>query len=261
MRRALVLFALLSCATYRAASAQRALAQSVTLPSGVTVARVCTEMTQEGVVVASLDSRPLPASGAQYLAAIGERIAQRVGVPAEHPPRTVVYGALLLHSGALTRQFPVRQSGDRPLDARIADVLWNMMIDGDRVPGARAMPDSLRVAITFGRHDDGSPFVASHTRCPAVPYPDNPVAVMSPRASGVAQSVAMRAVVSAAGRVDTASARVDDRSDDRLVDAAMAAVSQMRYVPAEFDGAKIAQRLEIVVPFTSSDSAEAPPTR
>jgi hypothetical protein len=41
----------------------------------------------------------------------------------------------------------------------------------------------------------------------------------------------------------------------------MLAVSQMRYVPAEFDGAKIPQRIEIVVPFASSDSAEAPPTR
>jgi hypothetical protein len=71
----------------------------------------------------------------------------------------------------------------------------------------------------------------------------------------------MRAVVTAAGRVDSASVRVDEASDDRLVEAAMLAVSQMRYVPAEFDGAKIPQRIEIVVPFASSDSAEAPPTR
>ena len=47
----------------------------------------------------------------------------------------------------------------------------------------------------------------------------------------------------------------------RLVEAAMAAVSQMRYVPAEFDGVKVPQRIEIVVPFASSDSAGAPATR
>jgi len=261
MRRALVLFALLSCVSYQVASAQHALAQSVTLPSGVTVARECSQRTQEGVAVTSLDTRPLPASGAQYLSAVSQRIAQRVALPAGDPPRSVVYGALLLHTGAMTQQFPVRQSDDRALDGRIANVLSNMTVDGDSVEGALSVPDSLRVMITIGQHDDGSPFVASHTRCPAVPYPDNPAAVIPARASGVARSVAMRAVVTAAGRVDSASVRVDDASDDRLVEAAMLAVSQMRYVPAEFDGAKIPQRIEIVVPFASSDSAEAPPTR
>jgi hypothetical protein len=261
MRRAFVLFALLSCASYRVANAQRALAQSVTLPSGVTVARACTQLTQEGVLVASLDTRPLSATGGQYLAAVAQRIARRVDLPAQDPPRSVVYGALLLHTGAMTQQFPVRQSDDRALDGRVANVLSSMASDGDSLEGALAVPDSLRVMITIGQHDDGSPFVASHTRCPAVAYPDNQAAVLPSRASGVARSVTMRAVVTAAGRVDTASARVDDESDDRLVEAAMVAVSQMRFVPAEFDGAKFPQRIEIVVPFTSSDSAEAPARR
>lgn len=71
----------------------------------------------------------------------------------------------------------------------------------------------------------------------------------------------MRAVVSESGRVDTATARPDDASDDRLIASAMTAAAQMRFVPAEFDGAKIPQRIEIVVPFAASDSAEAPATR
>lgn len=261
MRRALVLFALLLCASTRVANAQRALAQSVTLPSGVTVARVCSQLSQEGVSVASLDSRPLPPSGTQLLATIAQRIAQRVDVPAENPPRTVVYGALLLHSGAMTQQFPVRQSGERVLDSRIAEVLSNLATDGDSLQGALAMPDSLRVAITFGEHDDGTPFVESHTRCPAVPFPDNPAAVMPERGSDVPASITLRAMVSATGRVDTATARADDGSDDRLVEAAMAVVSQMRYVPAEFDGVKVPQRVDVVVPFAPSESAGAPATR
>jgi TonB family protein len=161
----------------------------------------------------------------------------------------------------MAQRYPVRESGDRTLDARIADVLSNMTADGDSVPGALGMPDSLRVMITFGQNADGSPFVVSHTRCPAVPYPDNPAAVVPERASGIASTVRLRAIVSASGRVDTASVHVDESSDDRLIDAAMTAVSQMRYVPAEFDGAKISERVDIVVPFASGDRAEVPPTR
>jgi hypothetical protein len=261
MRRALVLFAVVSCLSSRAAGAQHALAQSVTLPSGVTVARECTQIAEEGVIVTTLDARPLPSSSAEFFPALAQHIARHVEVPAETPPRSVVYGALLLHSGAMADRFPVHQSGDRALDARIADVLSNLTADGDSVPGALGMPDSLAVMITFGQHADGSPFVASHTRCPAVPFPDNPAAIAPPRASGIARSVRMRAIVSASGRVDTTSARVDDASDDRLIAAAMAAVSQMRYVPAEFDGAKIPQRIDLVVPFASDDSAEISPTR
>lgn len=257
MRRALVLFALLSCALSRSSAAQRDLAQSVQLPSGVTVARVCTQTSQEGVVVTSLDARPLPASGAQVLAGVSQRIARYVDVTAESPARVVVYAALLLHTGATTQQFPVRLSGDRVLDSRIADALSNLTIDGDSVAGALAMPDSLRVMITFGQHEDGTPFVASHTRCPAVAFPDNPAAVTPSGAVYESPRITMRAMVTAAGRVDTASARAGEGSDDRLVSAAMTAMSQMRFVPAEFDGAKIPQRVTIVVPFAApADSAQ-----
>jgi TonB family protein len=156
----------------------------------------------------------------------------------------------------------VRQSDDRRLDSRIADVLSNMTVDGDSVSGALGMPDSLQVAITFGQHEDGSPFVASHTRCPAVPYPDNPAAVLPRLTQGESPRVAMRAMVTALGRVDTASARVQDGSDERFLDAALDALAKMRFVPAEFDGTKVPQRVTIVVPFAPApDSAEAPATR
>lgn len=262
MRRALVLFALLFCALSRASAAQRELAQSVQLPSGVTVARVCTQTPQEGVAVTSLDERALPASGAQLLTAVSQRIARYVDVTAESPARVVVYAALLLHSGAMTQQFPVRVSGDRTLDSRITNALSNLTADGDSIAGALAIPDSLRVMITFGQHADGTPFVASHTRCPAVPFPDNPSAVMPPRAESASPQLTVRAMVTAAGRVDTASARVDEGSDDRLVSAAMTAMSQMRFVPAEFDGAKIPRRVTIVVPFAApADTAQLSATR
>jgi hypothetical protein len=261
MRRALVLLALLSCATYRVANAQRALGQSVTLPSGVTVARVCKQMTEDGVLVSSLDKRELPASSAQYFVELSQIIARRVAVPAEDPPLTVVYGALLMRDGTLTRQFPVRLSGHRALDTRIADALATSPSDGDRTQERSAMPDSLHVLLTFGQHDDGSPSVASHTRCPVVAYPDNPLAEMPARSSELPRSLTVRAVVSPLGRVDTSSVRVDDASDERLIAPAMAALSQMRFVPAEFDGAKVPERIEIVVRFAPSDRVETRPTR
>lgn len=261
MRRALVLFALFSCASYQAANAQRALSQSVTLATGVTVARVCDQITQEGVDIASLDTRPLPASSAQYFADLSQVIARRVGTPAASPPRTVVYGALLLRDGSLRQQFPVQQSGSRALDGRIADALSRSLTDGSGAQTSPVIPDSLRVLITFGRHEDGSPFLASHTHCPAVAYPGNPPAVAPPSTSELPRSIIVRAVVSPAGRVDTATVRMDDASDDRMIAPAMAAISQMRFVPAEFDGAKVAERIEIVVPFAQGEGAEGPATR
>ena len=45
-------------------------------------------------------------------------------------------------------------------------------------------------------------------------------------------------MITPAGRVDTATAQVDDPSDERYAEAAMSAVAQMRFVPAEFDGSE-----------------------
>ena len=120
------------------------------------------------------------------------------------------------------------------------------------------MPDSLRVLVTFGQHEDGSPFVASHTRCGAVAFPDNPPREMPRWARAHPRTVTVRGVVTAAGRVDTATAEVDDPSDERYVEAAMSAVAQMRFVPAEFDGLKVPAPIEIVVPFGETESAEEP---
>ncbi|MBK5188783.1 MAG: hypothetical protein JJD97_11110, partial [Gemmatimonadaceae bacterium] len=223
MRRALVLFALFACAITGRADAQQALAQSVTLPSGVTVQRACDELTSEGVLVASLDDRALPAQGAEYFAQLAQVIARRVQVRAGDPPRTATYGALLMRDGALAHQIPVARSGDRELDARIDEALEISPRDADRAPAPAGMPDSLRVVVTFGQHEDGSPFVASHVRCPAVAFPDNPRNATPAWAMGQSRTVVVSGVISPAGRVDTASARVDDESDDRYVEAAMRA--------------------------------------
>ncbi len=256
MRRALALFAVLACTLSQSAAAQQALAQSVTLPSGVTVARTCSRLMSEGVLVASLDERALTAADTQYFAALAQTIARRVGMRAGDPPRTAMYGALLKRDGTLARRVSVVSSGLRALDQRIDAALTLSPTDADLLPTPAGMPDSLRVLVTFGQHEDGSPFVATHTRCPAVALPDNASHEKPQWAIAQPRTVTVRGVVSAAGRVDTATALVDDPTDDRYADAAMRAITHMRFVPAEFDGLKVPAPIEIVVPFGAAEVAE-----
>ena len=256
MRRALTLFAVLACTLSKPADAQQALAQSVTLPSGVTVARTCNRLMSEGVVVASLDERALTAADTQYFAALAQTIARRVGMSAGEPTRTAIYGALLLRDGTLARRVSALSTGQRAFDQRVDAALAISPTDADRSPTPAGMPDSLRVVVTFGQHEDGSPFVATHTRCPAVAFPDNGWHEKPDWAISQPRTVTVRAVVSAAGRVDTATAQVDDPSDDRYANAAMRAIAHMRFVPAEFDGLKVPAPIEIVVPFGAAEVAE-----
>jgi len=257
MRRALALFAFFACVVPRQASAQQALAQKVTLPTGMTVARACDELMTEGVVVASIDERAIPAGDSLYFAQLAQTIARRVDLRAGDPPRASTYGALLLRNGSLANQIPVAQSGIRELDMRIGSALALTPRDADALPTPAEMPDSLRVLVTFGQHLDGSPFVATHVRCPAMPYPDNPEHAMPVWALGHRRTVTVRGVITPAGRVDTASALVDDPSDERYAQAAMDAVAQMRFVPAEFDGSKVPARIDIEVPFGAPARADS----
>jgi hypothetical protein len=257
MRRALALFAFFLCVAPRQSSAQQALAQKVTLPNGVTVARACNTLVSEGVLVSSIDERTVPAQDSQYFAQLAQVIARRVDARAGDPPRTSTYGALLLRNGSLANQIPVSQSGVRDLDSRIGSALALSSRDVDAVATPADMPDSLRVLVTFGQHADASPFVASHVRCPAMPYPDNPEHAIPAWAVGHRRSVIVHGVITPAGRVDTATAQVDDPSDERFAEDAMSAVAQMRFVPAEFDGTKVPARIAIEVPFGAPASADS----
>ncbi|HEV7704359.1 MAG TPA: energy transducer TonB [Gemmatimonadaceae bacterium] len=257
MRRALALFAFFACLAPRHADAQQALGQNVTLPNGVTVARACDKLMSEGVLVASIDERSVPAQDSLYFAQLAQVIARRVDVRAGDPPRASTYGALLMHNGSLGNQIPVVQSGSRELDTRIGSALALSSRDADVVAAPADMPDSLRVLVTFGQHTDGSTFVASHVRCPAMPYPDNPAHTMPAWTLGHRRTVIVRGVITPAGRVDTATAQVDDPSDERYAEAAMSAVAEMRFVPAEFDGTKVPAPIEIEVPFGAPESADS----
>ena len=256
MRRALVLFALLLFALAARADSQQALAQKVMLPGGVTVARACDQLVSEGVQVASIDDRALPPDGADYLAALSQTIARRVGLRAGDPPRTAMYGAMLMRDGTLAHQIPIARSDRRELDARIDEALGISSGDPDRVATPARMPDTLHVLVTIGLHEDGSPFVASHVRCPTVAFPDNPKRADAPWAAGHPRAVVIRGVVMPGGRVDTATAQLDDPSDDRYVAAAMSSIAQMRFVPAEFDGVKVPAPIVIVLPFGAEESEE-----
>jgi hypothetical protein len=257
MRRALVLFASLSCAIALRADSQQALGQKVMLPGGVTVARACDQLVSEGVQVSSIDDRALPPDGADYLAALSQTIARRVGLGAGDPPRTAMYGAMLLRDGTFAHQIPIMRSDRRELDSRIDEALAISSDDPDRVATPAGMPDTLRVLVTIGLHEDGSPFIASHVRCPAVAFPDNPKRADAPWAAGHPRTVVIRGVVMPGGRVDTATAQLDDPSDDRYVEAAMSSIAQMRFVPAEFDGVKVPAPIRIVLPFGAEESEDA----
>ena len=174
MRRALALFALLICAFSARADSQQALAQKVILPGGVTVARACDQLVSEGVQLSSIDDRALPPQGADYLAALSQTIARRVGLRAGDPPRTAMYGAMLMRDGTFAHQIPIMRSDRRELDMRVDEALAISTSDPDRVAAPPGMPDTLRVLVTIGIHEDGSPFVATHVRCPAVAFPDTP---------------------------------------------------------------------------------------
>jgi hypothetical protein len=256
MRRALTLFALLSCVYPARGNSQQALAQSVTLPTGVTVARACDQLVSEGVQVASIDNRALPAQSEQYFASLAQIIARRIGVRAGDPPHTAMFGALLMRDGSFAHQIPIVRAGDRELDTHIGEALALSSADADRAAAPAGMPDTLRVLVTVGEHDDGSPFVASHVRCPAVAFPDNPKQGKAEWVVDHPRSIVVRGVVMPAGRVDTATAHVEDPGDDRYVVATLATIAQMRFVPAEFDGVKVPAPIEIVVPFEVPESEE-----
>jgi hypothetical protein len=256
MRRALALIALSAFALSRRLDAQQALAQTLTLPTGVKVARTCDEITSEGVLVASLDARTLPGQDSTYFASLAQTIARRVNMRAGAPPRAATYGVLVVRDGSFAQRFSVVRSGHRELDTSIDGALAISPSDPDREPIPNALPDSIRLLVTFGQHQDGSPFVASHTRCAAVEYPDNPLHEVPLWARAHPRSVTVRGIVTAAGRVDTATALVDDPNDERYLEAAMSAVAQMRFVPAEYDGAKVPAAIEIVVPFGEEQHAE-----
>jgi hypothetical protein len=256
MRRALVLFAFSLFGISARAEAQQALAQKVVLPGGVTVARACDQLVSEGVQVASIDDRALPQQGAEYLAALSQTIARRVGLRAGDPPRTAMYGAMLMRDGSLAHQIPIARSERRELDARIDEALALSSSDPDRIAAPAGMPDTLHVLVTIGLHEDGSPFVASHVRCPVVAFPDNAKRVNAAWAAGHPRTVVVRGVVTPAGRVDTTTAMLDDPSDERYVEATMSSLAQMRFVPAEFDGVKVPASIEIVLPFGSEEIGE-----
>jgi hypothetical protein len=261
MRRALALFALFVCTLSQRAEAQQALAQTVTLPSGVKVARTCDTRMSEGVLVSSADNREVPAQAAPYFAELAQIIARRVDVRAGDPPRTAMYAALLVRDGTLTHQIPIVRAGQRQLDARIGEALAISVSDADRAPTPAGMPDSVGVLVTFGQHEDGSPFVASHVRCSAVAFPDNSGHATQAWAMQNPRTMVVHGVISAAGRVDTATAQVEDPTDERYAEAAMSVVAQMRFVPAEFDGIKVPARIAITVPIGVMESAETPGTR
>jgi hypothetical protein len=254
MRRAFVLFALVSCAVSARADSQQALAQKVVLPGGVTVARACDQLVSEGVQVASIDDRALPPLGAEYLAALSQTVARRVGLRAGDPPRTAMYGAMLMRDGTFAHQIPIMRSDRHQLDARIDEALAISRSDPDRVETPAGMPDTLHVLVTVGLHEDGSPFLASHVRCPAVAFPDNQKRADVAGALGHPRTVVIRGVVMPSGRVDTATAQMDDPSDERYVQAALNSIAQMRFVPAEFDGVKVPASIEIVLPFGAAES-------
>ena len=257
MRRALALFALLLCAVSARADSQQALAQNVMLPGGVTVARACDQLVSEGVQVASIDDRALPPQSAEYLASLSQTVARRIGLRAGDPPRTAMYGALLMRDGTFAHQIPIMRSDRRELDARVDEALAISSSDPDRAQTPAGMPDTLHVLVTIGLHEDGSAFVASHVRCPAVAFPDNPKRGNAAWAAGHPRTVVIRGVVTPGGRVDTTTAQVDDPSDDRYVEAAMSSISQMRFVPAEFDGVKVPARIDIVLPFGAVENEES----
>jgi hypothetical protein len=256
MRRALALFALSAFAYTHRLGAQQALAQTVTLPSGVKVARACDELTSEGVLVSSLDARTLTPQDTTYFASLAQTIARRVNIHAGAPPRAATYGVLVVRDGSFAQRFPVVRSGQRELDTSIDGALAITPGSLDREPIPNALPDSIRVLVTFGQHQDGTAFVASHTRCAAVEYPDNPVHVVPLWARAHPRSVTVHGTVTVAGRVDTATAQVDDPNDERYAEAAMNAVAEMRFVPAEFDGVKVPAPIAIVVPFGEEQHAE-----
>ncbi|MBA2683389.1 MAG: hypothetical protein H0U66_02730 [Gemmatimonadaceae bacterium] len=258
MRRALALFALSACVLSRRLDAQQALAQTVALPSGVKVARTCDEIVSEGVLVSSLDARVLTAQDTEYFASLAQTIARRVAIRAGTPPREATYGVLELRDGSFAQRFSVVRSGERELDTSIDGALAISPADLDRSPIPNALPDSIRLLVTFGQHQDGTPFVASHTRCAPVEFPDNPRHEVPLWARAHPRTVTVRGVVTAAGRVDTATALVDDPSDERYAEAAVRAVADMRFVPAEFDGVKVPSPIEIVVPFGGEQRAEEP---
>ncbi len=256
MRRALVLFAPFVCALAPPAAAQRAFAQSVTLPSGMIIPRICDRLIEEGVSVVSIDERPLPDSSASYLAQLAQTIARRVNLAAASEARVAIYATLVMRDGSLARAHPVRQSGHREFDLRTADAVAISEFGGDRVAPPAALPEALRIMVIFGQRENGAQLLATHSRCAALAYPDNPTPAAPKLARGRAGNATLRVMISPAGRVDTATARIVDASDDRFGDAALEALPSMRFVPAEFDGMKVPQQTDLVVPFAAPAALE-----
>ena len=238
----------------------------VVLPNGTTITRSCESRQMEGVSIRTLDSRSVGSLGISYLERLRLTMARRLWL-ATVEPRYAVFSAMLMSDGAVTHVTQVGRSEDLNFNAAALSAVTILATDPFALPVPLAMPDSLPLLVTFGYHADGTGFLETHTACASAAYPDNPPPaypkdMLDSRRDGWAVA---KFVVDTAGRVDTATIKMLDWTDDAIPPVIVDALRAWRFVPAEIDGARmpdvVERRMEFRPPPLPETITSRPPQR
>ena len=172
MRRALALFALSLCAVSARADAQQALAQNGDAPGrcdGGARVRPARVRGRAG----GIDRRSCTAAAGRRVSRIAVADASRAHV--DSAPATRRAPRCTARCCCATAPSRIRSRSCDRIVASSIRVSTRRSRSRAAIPIAlrrrAGMPDTLHVLVTIGLHEDGSPFVASHVRCPAVAFP------------------------------------------------------------------------------------------
>lgn len=258
MRQILLALTLLVVSAASSAG-QMAVEDHVSLPGGATLARTCRQSRAEGISIDVVDTRHVPANAVDYLDNLRKRVARRFWASAVDVPRMAAWGVMLLHDGSLTNAYPVSRADDRTFDDATAEALAIHASDPYLVRVPEEIPDSLSLLVTFGRANDGSPFVTSHVECPVIAMPDEPAPVVPRNATRPSGDALLRFVIDTAGQADSSTAVVLEATDEAYAAAALAIVPRLRYVPATFDSVRVRAQIEQRLTFVPARKPEQSP--
>jgi len=250
-------------ASAAALAAQDSVQREVKLPSGAVIKRTCATWRAEGVAIIPADARDPGGKAASYFTLLSQVIEGRLArVATDSTVLVASFAARVTTDGAVNGLRLIKGSGRAGFDMAARQAATFTPDDHDRLPMPAGMPDSLTVLISFGRRRDGSDFLVSHVRCPAMllpdaPKPDYPVSATLTRSR---YNVRVRYPVDTSGLVDTAQVVFVDQTPDAFGLATLAYLLKVRYLPEDLDGERRVAWIERTIVFVPPDQGN-PETR
>jgi hypothetical protein len=239
MRKTVMLLAALLIAAVERGAAQDSVNHDVKLANGTVIVRKCAEWKSEGILVLPTGGHDPGPAGLEYLKRLGMIMERRMThVAADSVVLAATYTARVTRSGATVDMRQIKGSGRGGFDMDAQRVMTFLPNDPMSEPTPETMPDSFPIFVIFGRNRDGSLNLVSHVACNATPYPNNqaPVFPLAATLSRTKNTVVAKYTVDISGTVDTTGVEIIESPADAFEEAAMEYLSNLKYLPMEFDG-------------------------